>query len=63
MIKSNHFEVLSFSMYETQLGPKTQFGTYIGNHKNFCFITLANTSQYQSLPNKHPVLAVISKCG
>ena len=63
MIKSTHFEVLSFTMYETQLGPKTQLGTYNGNHNSFCFGPLTNTSQYQSLPKKHPGLEAVYKCG
>ena len=50
-------------MYEMQLGPKTQLGTYIGDHHSFCFGPLADTSQYQSLPNEHPGYAAISKCG
>ena len=49
-------------MYETQLGPKTQLGTYIGNHK-FCFSPSANTPQCQPLPNKHPGLTAMSERG
>ena len=41
---------------------KTQLGTYIGNHI-FCLGPLANTSQCQPLPNKHPGLTAMSKCG
>ena len=63
MIKSTHSEVLSFTMYKTRLGPKTQLGTYIGNHNSFCFGPLANTPRYQSLPNKYSGLAAMSKCG
>ena len=63
ILKSNPFEVLSFTMYDMQLGPKTQLSAYIGNRHNFYFDLLANTSQYQSPPSTHPVLAVISKCG
>ena len=61
IIKSNYFEV-SFMMYETKLGTKTQLGTYSGNCHIFCFGPLANTSQCQPLPNKYPALAVMSKC-
>ena len=50
-------------MYGMQFGPKTQLGTYIGNHHSFCFGPLASTSQYQSLPNKNPEHAAMSKCG
>ena len=44
-------------MYGTQSGPKTQLGTYNRNYHNFCFGSLANTSQCQPRPNKHPGLA------
>ena len=50
-------------IYETHLGPKIQVGTYIGNHHTFCFERLANTPQCQPLPNKHPGLVAVSKCG
>ena len=50
-------------MNQTHLGPKTQLGTYTGNHYDFSFASLANTSQTQSLPNKSPELAAVSKCG
>ena len=43
-------------MCVTQLGSKTQLGTYIENHYNFCVGLLANTSH-------HPGLASVSKCG
>ena len=60
MIKSNHFEVLSFTMYETPLGPKTQLGAYIGNHHNFLFWPISKHITIPVFPNKQPVLAVIS---
>ena len=63
MIKSTNSEVLSFTMFETHMGPTTQLGTPIGNHHSFCFGPSAKTSQYRSLPNKHPELAAMSKCG
>ena len=52
------FQNQSFMMYETQLGPITQVGTYIGN--KFCFKPSANTAQCQPLPDKHPGLAAMS---
>ena len=48
-------------MFDMQLGPKTQFGMYIGNHHSFCFGPLANISRCHPLPNKHPGLAATSK--
>ena len=50
-------------MYEAQFGPTTQPETYIGNHHIFRFGPLANTSQYQYLPNKSPGLVAMSNCG
>ena len=49
--------------HETQFGPKTQLGTYIGHLHNFCFDSLGNTSQSQPLPKSYPGLAAMSKCG
>ena len=45
------------------MDPKTQIGTYIEKHHTFSFRSLANTSQCQPLPNNHPGLAAMSKCG
>ena len=45
------------------MSPKTQLGTHIGNHHIFYFDPLANTSQRQPLPIKHPGLAAMPKCG
>ena len=61
-MKCNPFEVINLTVYETQMGPKTQLGTYIENHHSFCLGPQANTSLYQSLPNKHPGLTTMSKC-
>ena len=54
------FQSQRFMMYETQLGSKTQLGTYIGNHK-FRFSLPGNTTQCQPLPSKHPGLAAMSQ--
>ena len=62
LIRSNYLKSSSSMMYEMQLGPKTQLGTYIGNHHSFCFGPLANTSRCQPLHNTHPGLAAMSKC-
>ena len=62
IISNQSFKSLSFMMYEAQLGLKTQLGTYIKNHHELCFGSLANTSQCQPLSNKHLGLAAMSKC-
>ena len=36
-------------MYETQLGPKTQHGTYNGSHQFLSFDPLATKAQFQPL--------------
>ena len=63
MIQFYHFQVLSFIMYETYLGPKTQLETYDGNHLKICFGPSENIAQSHPLPNKHPGLVAISECG
>ena len=47
-------------MYEINLGPKKQLGTYDGNHLKFYFGPLANIAQFHPLPNKHRELAAKS---